>query len=147
MPAQEIARAFSRLTEDELNTMVSAAERQSFSSGAIIIQEGTEPGGLYVIAQGVLRLTKDADDKPQSEFANPLGPGEIVGEISYVDGLSASATLVADGDVEVIRIDKSAIDQMIEADATFAERFYRSLLIDAVSRLRAANKRIQLPYV
>lgn len=146
MSVEELARAFTGLTDSERQTLSDGAVRRSFASGATILEEGQETDGLMIIATGVIRLTKGDASSPLAEFASPLGPGEVIGEMSYVDGANASATLVADGDVEVLKIEEPVLDALMEADPSFAGRFYHSLLVNTVRRLRAANRRIVLPY-
>lgn len=146
MSLEELSRAFSGLNEIERRKLTDGAVRRSFTSGSTVIEEGQQTDGLMIIAKGVIRLTKGDANSPLAEFASPLGPGEVVGEMSYVDGATASATLVADGDVEVLKIEEPIIDALVEADPAFAGRFYHSLLINTVRRLRAANRRIVLPY-
>jgi hypothetical protein len=66
--------------------------------------------------------------------------------MSFIDGSSASATLIADGDVTTIRLGHSNLRDMISGDLTFSGRLYHSLLLILIARLRVVNTRILLPF-
>ena len=136
------SRAFRRLTEEERSTLLNKAQRHSFQSGEIIIEEGSTIDSMYVIANGIARVSLRVGGTVSAEIVGPRGPGEILGEMSYIDGKRASATLVADGDVDLFRIDRSDIDAAIAADQGFAVRLYQSLLLSLCQRLRATNARV-----
>ena len=136
------SRAFRQLAEGERAVLLGKAQKQSFPSGQTIIEEGSAIGAVYVIAAGKARISHRVAGAVSAEIVGPRGPGEILGEMSYIDGQAASATLVADGDVELFRIDRSDIDTLVAADDGFALRFYHSLLISLCQRLRATNARV-----
>jgi CRP-like cAMP-binding protein len=89
-----------------------------------------------------VRITHDLNDAISAEFAGPLGTGDFIGEVTFIDGRGASATITADGDVEVITIDRSVIEEMIATDRTFEGRLYKSMLLTMCRRLRTTNIRV-----
>ena len=65
-----------------------------------------------------------------------LGPGELVGEISFLENLPATASVVAIEDSRVLCIARSDLLQRISADLAFATDFYRALARMLSRRLR-----------
>ena len=138
-------RAFTALTTEERGALMEKTERLTFGPGEVIVKENAEFESFYVVAKGEVRVTRDVDGTVSAEFVGPRGPGEPLGEMSFVDGLGASATLIADGDVEILAIPGSEIRKMMETDSAFAGRFYRSVLLTMSRRLRDTNARVLPP--
>ena len=138
----ELDQAFSALTADERKALVARSKRVPFKNEQIVIEEGQTLNQIYVIASGQVRITHDLNDAISAEFAGPLGTGDFIGEVTFIDGRGASATITADGDVEVITIDRSVIEEMIATDKTFEGRLYKSMLLTMCRRLRTTNIRV-----
>ena len=134
-------QAFSELTPSERKALLSRAGRIRYRNGDEIIEEGQVLDLIYVIASGQVRISHDVNGTINAEFAGPLGTGDFIGEVTFVDGRGASATITADGDVEIITIERSVLDGMIAADPTFSGRLYHSLLTTLCRRLRTTNIR------
>ena len=138
-------RAFKGLTAEERGGLLEMVEPLTFGPGETIVEQGAKIESIYVVAKGEVRVTRHVDGTVSAEFVGPRGPGEPLGEMSFVDGLGASATLIADGDVGILAIPGAEISKMMEADPTFAGRFYHSVLLTMSRRLRDTNARIVLP--
>lgn len=135
-----LEHSFKNLTEEERATMAQFAVSRSYQTGDAIFNQGDKVENLMVVAKGMLRVTHVFDGR-LSEFVGPLGPGDVVGEMSFVDGKPASATLIADGDTEILTMPRNAIESMIEDDPAFAGRLYKDLLLHLAHRLRSTNLR------
>jgi CRP-like cAMP-binding protein len=136
---------FTKLTDADKEALKAKAGTRQFKSGDAIINEGDQVDELLVVQSGMLRVVQSKRQAFAAEFIGPLGPGNAIGEMSFLDGGKASATLFADGDVEVYAFSRSAIDELLESDPGFAARFYLSLFIELASKLRTTNLRVQPP--
>jgi len=133
--------SFKNLTDDERSTLMQVAVSKSYDSGDTVLEQGAVVDCLMVVARGMLRVTHVYEGRGLSEFVGPLGPGEVVGEMSFLDGLGASATLIADGDTQILVIPRSAVAALMEEDETFAGRLYLDLFLHLARRLRNTNLR------
>jgi len=140
-----IKRAFPSLIDSDVATLEERCEQRTFVSGQTVIQEGSIAEALYVIVRGKARVMRNFLDNLTAEFTGPLGPGDLLGEISFIDKSGASARIVADGDVTVVALPKPMIDAMIEEDTAFAGRLYHSILMTLCMRLRKTNMRVLPP--
>ena len=106
--------------------------------GAAIVREG-EPGECaYVIRDGFVRIEGDQPDGTLTILAI-LGPGEVVGEMSLVDRLGRSATVVAHGPATVYAIGRAAFWTCLQTMPTMTYN-----LVGIISRrLRLANEQIE----
>jgi CRP-like cAMP-binding protein len=65
-------------------------------AGAALIEEGTDPGRLYVLKSGSVTIERDG-----VSFARIDSPGAVFGEMAVVLRKPATATVRAETDVEV----------------------------------------------
>lgn len=137
-----LSGTFPKLTNEEQQRLVDSGTVTTFNSGDIIIAEGDSVDTLMFIKSGNIRVTRAFLDNLNAEFAGPLGAGEVVGEMSFMDGHGASASLIADGKTEILNIPRDAVFLMINTDSSFAARFYESLFLDLVRKLRSTNQRV-----
>jgi hypothetical protein len=73
------------------------------ADGADIVREGEPASRLLVLRSGSARVLKRSDGGDEYEV-NRLGPGDCIGELALIDPAPRSATVRADGPVEVLAI-------------------------------------------
>lgn len=134
--------SFPKLSEEERAWLISAADTLKFNTGELIIREGDIVGSFLMIKSGNLRITRNYLDEMSAEFACPLGPGEVIGEMSFMDHKGASASLVADGAVEVLSIDRETLNNKLKSEPEFSARFYECLFLELARKLRSTNLRV-----
>jgi len=132
----------SKLTRADLDDIHARGETRLYPTGSVIVNEGDTVDELRILRVGNLRVGRSYRKNTLAEFTGPLGPGNAVSELSFLDGGGASATLIADGDVELFIAPRAAIDAMIDADPGFAGRLYLSLFVELAGKLRATNQRV-----
>jgi len=150
--------ALCRLADGERQSLLSDAQRQVFLPGQAIVRAGEPNGGLFVVISGVVRVQQqirvarkvtvgaaaghaETEGVLEKELAR-LTEGALFGEMSFLDGLPASATVSAVTKVELALISRQQLNAWFERDPAFAARFFESLAITLALRLRAANRRI-----
>ncbi len=138
--------AFPDLTDDQKSRLGEVASEKLFASGEIIIQQETVHDFLAVVIEGNARVLQKSYDQNNVEFTGPLGPGDVFGEMSFIDCQPSSATLVADGDLRVLCFDREAVAKMIDNDHEFGARFYHSVLLTMCRRIRKTNVRVRSAY-
>ncbi|MDW8247294.1 MAG: cyclic nucleotide-binding domain-containing protein [Sandaracinaceae bacterium] len=80
---------------EERESLFALFEPRTFDRGEVIVAQGSEPPGLYLIASGAVRVsTVDPSDGEDIVIAD-LGPGDVFGEISVVLRQPATATVCA----------------------------------------------------
>jgi CRP-like cAMP-binding protein len=134
--------SFPKLTEDERAWLLSVAETIQYKTNDVIIHEGETIDRFLIIKSGNLRITRTYLDDISAEFAGPLGPGEVIGEMSFMDHKGASANLIADGPTEIIAITRDALFGKLDSNTSFAARFYECLFLELSRKLRSTNQRV-----
>jgi len=122
------------LTDDDWMRMLKEVQRLEFKPDAVILAEGETRHAIFFIENGSARVERRHMDF-YVEIAR-LKTGEIFGEMSFLEGYAASASVVAAEPCDVMCFDGHAVEAMIKADSGFAARFYRSLAEILSRRLR-----------
>lgn len=112
--------------------LISYAKRRDLISGEVLIEQGAQRASMCLVVSGELTVHLDAVD---SDPLVVIGHGEIVGELSMLDGSAASAWVVARGPVVVLEVKEDDFWQLTNSSHPFAV----NLLIKLAARLRANN--------
>jgi hypothetical protein len=127
--------ALNLLSEAELARLLTCGHLRRAVEGETILRTGDSNTTLWYVVDGLLRV----ETNPRNDLAvavGHLGPGDIFGEISFLTGLPASASVVAEGDVELVCLGRDHIDQLLAGDGDLSTRFHRSLAVSLAWRLR-----------
>jgi extracellular factor (EF) 3-hydroxypalmitic acid methyl ester biosynthesis protein len=122
------------LTEQDERGLFEYARHARYQRGEIIVHEGATCDALFVIAQGFVRIERG--DVGGGIAVARRGPGEVLGEMSFLEGIGASASLVADTDVEAAILDGDAVRELLASTPGLETRLYHSLARVLAARLR-----------
>ncbi|MSQ23505.1 MAG: cyclic nucleotide-binding domain-containing protein [Chloroflexi bacterium] len=122
---------------DELPAMLQTGAACGFRPGEVLFQQGETGSGVYFIRRGLARVVVVAPDGGEVTVGY-AGPGEILGEMSALDGSLRSATVVAIEPVEASYITQEAFREAIGRAPEASLRVLQLL----VRRLRALDKRM-----
>jgi CRP-like cAMP-binding protein len=119
------------LTANDWTLVADKASRMSFRKGQTLIHRGKKSNGIYLLVKGAARV-----QVPSQSTSPEIGPGEICGEMSFLDDAPASANVVAQEEIEAFYLDRATLESLFELFPHLASRFYRSLAINLSHRLR-----------
>src|SRR3984957_1155160 len=118
------------LTANDWALVADKSNRVQLKEGTILIQKGKRTNGVYLLLKGSARVVIP------SQASRILGPGEICGEMSFLEDSPASASVIAEGEVEAYHLDRSALQNLFELYPHLGSRFYRSVATNLSHRLR-----------
>lgn len=121
------------LTDEDISWMLETGKRQQIAAGTVLIHEGRPISGLYILIEGRFSVTVGQKEITQ------LGPGEMVGEMSFVEDRPPSATVRALQPSFVMMLPRALLSSRLRDDLAFAGRFYRSLTLLLAHRLRTTT--------
>jgi len=91
---------FAHLADADLQQLEAAMNRRRFAAGQIIFYMGDGGGSLYIISKGRVKVAIPSPEGDEIILAI-LSEGEILGELSLIDGKPRSATVEAIEETEV----------------------------------------------
>ena len=97
---------------------------------ATLIERGRAVENLYILLDGELAVSGE-----HNAHIATLLPGEIVGEMSFIDERPPSASVIAKRQSRLLGIPRSLLKSRLLRDEAFAARFYRALAAFLADRL------------
>lgn len=132
------ANPLAPLTPSDWSLLRQHGRVEQFPRDAVILPEGAATPGLLVLREGAVRVEQLRGGAPITLAR--LGPGELLGEMSFLEDLPASASVVADEPVTVERFDRAAVHLALQSDPGLSARFYQSLAVLLAGRLRERSR-------
>jgi serine/threonine protein kinase len=126
---------FKRFSDVELWEALRASRWDLHPAGEVLIQEGTADEHFYIVASGLLKVTK------RGKLLNAVSPGECVGEMAYArrDAQPRTATVTAVDPSWAMRMRVGEVDVL--SDSTRG-RFTEAFLATMAARLTMLGGRI-----
>lgn len=118
------------LTANDWALIADKATRMQFKAGQQFVHRGMRTHGIYLMVKGT------ASVQIAGHAARGIGPGEVCGEISFLDELPATADVTAKDEVAALYLDRPALQSLFELFPHLGSRFYRSLASILSRRLR-----------
>jgi CRP-like cAMP-binding protein len=130
------ATFYGRLSPGDRDALLAHGHERVHHAGDRLCREGDPPMGAFVVLDGYTRLTKSAASGREI-MLELRGPGDVLGEMSVVDGRAQSATATAVRDVHALALTTDDFRALLDTRPAVAG----SLLWVLVDRLRQASSR------
>ena len=143
MPQEEInflrnVPIFAELEEKDLLRVVKLGTSQKYKKGNIVVLEQESGAALFVIITGKVKVVR-MDEDGREVILSMFGPGEFFGEMSLLDGLARSASVVATMKSELFMIHRRDFLELLNEFPSVTI----SLLAELAMRLRKADMQIK----
>ncbi len=125
------------LTVEDYNLLWEKAEVETYPKDTIIIKEGCTCESIYILQKGIVRVENSASGKGVAIAF--LQPGDIFGEISFLEEIVNTSKIVAEETVEVLILEKSNLYSLLVSVPGLSARFYQSLAHNLSIRLRETS--------
>src|SRR5262245_13513463 len=133
---------FQELRPEDIHWMLATAELRTIALKGVLVREDDPPETIFFIADGLFEAYIYGDSTSQLKVGL-LGPGEIVGEISWLDGQPISATVRALETSSVIALSIPTLERKLAEDPAFAARFFRAVATLEAKRLRTTSAQVR----
>ncbi len=118
------------LTVNDWTLLADKAVRVQFKKGDLLVKKGKATNGVYLLLKGTAKV------QLHSAPTRTIGPGEVCGDMSFLEDAAASANVLADENVEAYHLDRPTLQSLFELFPHLGSRFYRSLATNLSRRLR-----------
>ena len=131
-------RLLSGLNSQQTTWVANRLHIHNFPSGADLIIAGTPGEAVYFILSGTVKIFVPQLDG-REVTVNLMGPGDTVGELSVIDNIGRSASVVTLEETRVVWMSREDFLEAIRTIPPFSENLLRTLS----SRLRNTTENIQ----
>lgn len=124
------------LSASDLSELRALGRRRTARAGSSIFVEGDDPHDVMIVESGDVKIATVAPNGNEVVL-DVLGAGELLGELSAIDGVERSATATALNDVELTTVPVEVFWDFLQEHPTSMG----ALLAVVVRRLRISNRR------
>jgi CRP/FNR family transcriptional regulator, cyclic AMP receptor protein len=115
------------MTDAQRKALAAAMTLRELSAGEVLVREGDTDDHLYVIASGVLGIIKAAGTENEMTI-NTVKPGDVVGELSFLDGATRYASLVAMSSSRVLGLSRGDLEGLLDKNPQLVYRVMRAIV-------------------
>ncbi len=114
------------LSRDEAVTLGALLAVRDLAAGELLVKEGTRDDHLHVIVSGALAVTRQSEGA--SNVLYMLHPGELAGELSFMDEDVRYASLVASGATRVLVLQRAQLETLLEKHPRIVYKVMRAIM-------------------
>ena len=143
MSTVEILRNFRFLDhfdDASLEKLVAMSSLEQVPESSVIVSRGEASDRLYLVLKGAIRQQRSSSYGHLT--LSHLLPGDIFGELGYVDGGGHDTDAIAETDTELLHFDISALGEAAATDPLFATALCWASWKSLSGKLRKANRRL-----
>jgi CRP/FNR family transcriptional regulator, cyclic AMP receptor protein len=126
---------FDRISEADHQALVAAGRARTYAPRTVLVEEGQTSGLVIIILDGRVKITTLSTDGRETALS-AIGRGEVIGELSAVDGYPHSATATAIDSVKAIVLSAPAFLEVVAQNGRLGIELLRAV----TERLRAADR-------
>jgi len=115
------------LTPAQCKVLAAAMTVRDLGQGEVLIREGDSDDHLYVVVSGALGVVKSAGTDNELTL-NAMRPGDVVGELSFLDGATRFASLVALNETRVLGLSRADLEALLDRDPHLVYRIMRAIV-------------------
>ncbi len=124
-----------KLSDSDIEWLINSGSGTWIKPGENLIEEGKTPENIFILLEGGFDvIVKALDNKVLAQ----LGPGEVIGEMSFVEPYPPFATVQASEEGFLLKISREILRKKVEQDEGFASRFYFAIAVMLADRLRGS---------
>src|SRR6202165_6070581 len=129
---------FCDLDAEAFDQLCRYAKQATLKRGATIFSKGDPGNSLVAVISGTVKISISSADG-RSAILNLIGPGEIFGEMSVLDGQPRSADAIANTNCEIFTVDRREFLPFVRSQPALAMKFIELLC----ARLRWTSDQVE----
>ena len=115
------------MTDEQRKALAAAMTLRELAPGEVLVREGDTDDHLYVVASGMLGIIKAAGTDNEMTI-NTVRPGDVVGELSFLDGATRYASLVAMSGSRVLGLSRGDLEGLLDSNPQLVYRVMRAIV-------------------
>ena len=140
--AEDITKAFSFLSSEEINALCSYLELREWSADGVVMNEGAVEDYMGFLIEGKLAVKKKTGYWNKNIIIAILEKGAMVGEGAFIDSGPRSTTVIAMEPSRLLILSVQKMEELISSNSLLAIKLMKRMLYITSIRLRKAGERI-----
>lgn len=132
------ACVFAGASEGEIEALTEIAEWASLPTQTLILREGQPADSIHVLANGKLAVKEVISGDMELVVAR-MTPGDLVGELGFLESKGASASVRTDGPAELVRLSYVNLKDVFRNHPALETKFFKELARVLAERVRKTN--------
>lgn len=122
----------------DIDSIQNISEVLEFEGGQSIVSDKDRSQDIMIVTAGRARV-----ETREGDLIDELRVGEMVGEISFLDGKNRTANVVASGPCKVLAIPAGRLRELMKSNPALELIILRNATLALCQRLREANQQIE----
>jgi CRP/FNR family cyclic AMP-dependent transcriptional regulator len=132
-------RLLAELTSQDSQVILSACEERILVGGEELFHENDNGDSLFIVQSGRVDIFKNIRGDVDRSLAS-FGPGDVIGEMSFIDGARRSATARTVEASEFLVLSRKNFAKVQKEHPDIAAAFFRNMAAIVAARLRTTNE-------
>lgn len=139
------ASALADLTLGDALKIVGYMRPKLIKAGTVIIQEGEvkQTDYMLLVLEGDIAVENELPGLHETMVVNIMGPGHLIGEMGVLDGAPRSATCIANTDIAVAVLSRTALMRLLKEDPRLGSRLLLAISKRMADRLRETTRKLK----
>jgi CRP/FNR family transcriptional regulator, cyclic AMP receptor protein len=132
-------RLFADLDPADIEVVQGACEDRILVGGEEVFHENEAGDSLFIVQSGRVDVFKNIRGDVDRALSS-LGPGDVIGEMSFIDGARRSATVRTAEASEFLVLSRQSFLKVQQERPDIAAAFFRNMAAIVAARLRTTNE-------
>ncbi len=126
------------LSDEDITRVLALGHEEIYQKGDILVTQGKHDGKVFVLLEGMVQVQVNNGGNKQALLY--LGPGQLIGEITLVDGGPHSATVeVVQSPTRVLAFGRDELLALCDAHPELGYILMRNIAADLGFKMRHHN--------
>src|SRR5258707_7285717 len=132
-------RLLAELTSQDAEVVLKACEERILVGGEELFHENDSGDSLFIVQSGRVDIFKNIRGDVDRSLAS-FGPGDVIGEMSFIDGARRSASARTTESSEFLVLSRQSFAKVQKERPEIAAAFFRNMAAIVAARLRTTNE-------
>jgi len=126
------------LSSEQCGALAGLVKLRRVAPGEYLIEEGSNDDSIHVVLKGALDVVRNAGLGDPASLA-VLRPGDLAGEMSFIDGMRHETGLRAIAESEVLSLERADFERLIAKDPDLVYKVMRTVVRAAHDLMHRMN--------
>ena len=129
------------LVPSECAVLAKLVQFKTLADGEVLLPEGARDPLVHVVIEGRVQVVKDSERG--RTLLHTLKPGDLVGELSFMDDEPRYGTLLASGPTKVLCLSRADFETLVETEPRVVYKVMRAIMRVAHRVQRDISRQLQ----